>query len=163
IGNIAAIHIFGINGGRIMSGIISVLLISSISSMVYVGARVMQPMGQDTALLRPLARTNRSGVPTLALWVQCTIALGFILTASFSQIIIYSGFVLNLCTMLAALGLFINRIKHPHLERPFRAWGYPVLPAIFLLAMLWILVFLIVKQPVESLYGAGTALMGIVL
>lgn len=163
IGNIAAVNIFGESGGRIMSGVISILLISSISSMVYVGARVMQPMGEDAKLLKPLSKVNKAKVPTIALWIQCIIALGFILTASFSQIIIYSGFVLNLCTMLATLGLFIHRFKNPNMERPFKAWGYPVLPGIFLLAMLWILIFLIVKQPVESLYGALTAGLGIVI
>lgn len=131
-------------------------------ALVYaeLGSVMPRSGGEDTKLLKSLSKVNKAKVPTIALWIQCTIALGFILTASFSQIIIYSGFVLNLCTMLATLGLFIHRFKKPNVERPFKAWGYPVLPGIFLLAMLWILIFLIVKQPVESLYGALTAGLG---
>lgn len=162
IGNIAAVSIFGENGGRVMSGVIAVLLISSISSMVYVGPRVTQTMGQDIFLLKPLAKTTKNLVPINALWLQFVLSLILILTASFDQIINFSGFVLNLCTLLVAIGLFVNRIKYPNIERPFKTWGYPVTPIIFILVVTWILVFMLIEKPVESLYGLATIAVGLV-
>lgn len=153
IGNIAATSIFGVSGGRIMSGVIAILLVSSISSMVYVGPRVTQTMGQDVFLLRSLAKTTTKLVPINALWLQFGLSLCLILTASFEQIINFSGFTLSLCTVFVVLGLFVNRIRDPKIERPFKTWGYPVTPLIFLLVNLWILVYMCIEKPVESLYG----------
>ena len=163
IGNIAAVSLFGAQGGRIMSGVIAVLLISSVSSMVYVGPRVTQTMGEDISLLRPLARTTSKLVPLNALWMQCMLSLLLIVTASFDQIINFSGFVLNLCTLVVAIGLLVSRFRHPHLERPFRAWGYPLTPLAFIAVMAWILVYLMIEKPVESLYGAGMIALGFVV
>lgn len=153
IGNIAATSIFGVSGGRIMSGVIAILLVSSISSMVYVGPRVTQTMGQDVFLLRSLAKTTTKLVPINALWLQFGLSLCLILTASFEQIINFSGFTLSLCTVFVVLGLFVNRVRDPKIERPFKTWGYPVTPLIFLLVNLWILVYMCIEKPVESLYG----------
>lgn len=153
VGNIAAVSIFGENGGRIMSGVIALLLISSISSMVYVGPRVTQTMGEDVFLLKPLAKTTKRLVPLNALWLQFALSLILILTASFEQIINFSGFTLNLCVLLVVIGLFVNRIQHPDIERPFKTWGYPVTPLIFALVITWILVYMLIEKPIESLYG----------
>lgn len=162
VGNIAAISIFGESGGRIMSGVISILLVSSISAMVYVGPRVTQAMGEDVYLLRPLAKRTKKLVPINALWLQSAISLVLILTASFEQIINFSGFVLNLCTLMVAIGLFVNRIKYPNIERPFKAWGYPVTPLIFMVIILWILIYMVIEKPIESLYGILTIFVGFV-
>lgn len=162
VGNIAAISIFGESGGRIMSGVISILLVSSISAMVYVGPRVTQAMGEDVYLLRPLAKRTKKLVPINALWLQSAISLVLILTASFEQIINFSGFVLNLCTLMVAIGLFVNRIKYPNIERPFKTWGYPVTPLIFMVIILWILIYMVIEKPIESLYGILTIFVGFV-
>lgn len=162
VGNIAAISIFGENGGRIMSGVIALLLISSISSMVYVGPRVTQTMGEDVFLLKGLARKNKRLVPINALWLQFTLSLILILTASFEQIINFSGFTLTLCTVLVAIGLFVNRVKEPNIKRPFKTWGYPVTPIIFLGVNIWILVYMGIEKPIESLYGIIVITSGLV-
>lgn len=162
VGNIAAVSIFGESGGRIMSGVISILLVSSISAMVYVGPRVTQAMGEDVYLLRPLAKRTKKLVPINALWLQSAISLVLILTASFEQIINFSGFILNLCTLMVAIGLFVNRIKYPNIERPFKTWGYPVTPLIFMVIILWILIYMVIEKPIESLYGILTIFVGFV-
>lgn len=162
VGNIAAISIFGESGGRIMSGVIAVLLISSISSMIYVGPRVTQTMGEDVFLLKPLAKTTKRLVPINALWLQFILSLILILTASFEQIINFSGFTLNLCVLLVVIGLFVNRIQHPEIKRPFKTWGYPITPLFFALVIVWILVYMIIEKPIESLYGVIIVATGLI-
>ncbi len=161
IGNIAAVSIFGTEGGRVMSMVIAILLISSISSMVYVGPRVSQTMGQDTRLLRPLAKTTTKLVPINAMWFQYALSLIFILTASFEQIINLSGFTLNLCTLLVTAGLFVHRIKNPNAVRPFKTWGYPVTPIVFSGVILWILIYMMIEKTTESIYGLAIVAIGL--
>jgi APA family basic amino acid/polyamine antiporter len=132
VGFVAATSLFGPLGGRLMGGIIAALLISTISSMVFAGPRIVQTMGEDIYALRFLAPKSQAGIPVRALLLQTAITLAFILKPSFQGVLVYAGFVLNLFTFLTVLGLFVLRFTKPNLPRPYRAWGYPVTPLIFL-------------------------------
>ena len=77
--------------------------------------------------------------------------------------LIYAGFVLNLFTFLTVLGLFILRFRRPDLPRPYRAWGYPFTPLIFLGLSGWTLTFILRDKPLESLYGLATLSIGLVV
>lgn len=162
IGYISANHIFGSTGGKIMGLLISVLLISSISSMVFVGPRVTQVMGEDYSLLKFLSRKSTHGLPIYAVLFQSLISLILILTASFEIIIVYIGFTLNIFTFLTVLGVFIHRYKFKDADRPYKTWGYPVVPIIFLALMLWIFIGLLIARPVESLFGIITIISGFI-
>jgi len=78
-------------------------------------------------------------------------------------VLTYLGFTLTLFTTLTVLGLFILRFTKPDLPRPFKAWGYPVTPIIFLALNLWIMYFSITTKLVESLAGLGTVLIGLII
>ena len=107
------------------------LLVSTISSMIFAGPRIVQTMGEDIPALRFLAPKSRAGIPVRALLLQTGITLAFILKPSFQGVLVYAGFVLNLFTFLTVLGLFVLRIRQPELPRPYRAWGYPITPLLF--------------------------------
>ena len=163
IGSLSATKIFGATGGNIMSLIISILLISTISSMVFAGPRVTMVIGEDLSALKFFARKNKKGIPVIAIALQSIIALILIFTSSFSAVLTYLGFTLTLFTTLTVLGLFILRFTKPDLPRPFKAWGYPVTPIIFLALNLWIMYFSITTKLVESLAGLGTVLIGLII
>jgi APA family basic amino acid/polyamine antiporter len=73
------------------------------------------------------------------------------------------GFTFNLFTMLTVIGVIVLRVRRPDLPRPVRMWGYPYTAILFLLIGLWILIYGIAYQPVESLAGVGTVLTGLIL
>ena len=163
VGYTAAAHIFGEAGGRIMAALICLGLVASISAMTWVGPRVSMAMGEDHRLLAPLARRSGAGVPVLAMLLQFALVGALLLTASFDQIITYVQFSLTLCSMLAVIGVFVLRVRQPDLPRPYRTWGYPVTPLIFLAISAWMLVFTWQQHRNESLAGLGTLLVGLLL
>jgi APA family basic amino acid/polyamine antiporter len=160
---ISAKYIFGDNGAKLISLIISVLLVSTISSMVIVGPRVIQMIGEDYSIFRVLSRKNANGIPVIAIASQSLIALVLLFSSSFDMIITYISFTLSLFTTLTVLGVFILRYQKPDLERPYRTWGYPVTPAIFLILNCWFLWFVFKGKPVASLVGLGVVALGLVV
>jgi APA family basic amino acid/polyamine antiporter len=163
IGSLSAMKIFGTTGGNIMSLVISVLLISTISSMVFAGPRVTMVIGEDISALKFFAKKNKKGIPVIAIALQSIIALILIFTSTFSAVLTYLGFTLIIFTTLTVFGLFVFRIRKPDIPRPFKAWGYPVTPIIFLAFNLWIMYFSLTSKPVESLAGLGTVLLGLII
>ncbi|MDO7876781.1 amino acid permease [Hymenobacter sp. ASUV-10] len=160
VGFVAATSLFGPTVGRLMGGVIAVLLVSTISSMIFAGPRIVQTMGEDLPALGFLAHKSPAGIPVRALLLQTVITLAFILKPSFKEVLVYAGFVLNLFTFLTVLGVFVLRWRRPELVRPYRAWGYPVTPLLFLLLSGWTLFFILRDKPYESLYGLLTLGVG---
>jgi APA family basic amino acid/polyamine antiporter len=163
VGFVAATSLFGPLGGRLMGGIIAALLVSTVSSMVLAGPRIVQTMGEDIPALRFLAPKSLAGIPVRALVLQTVITLAFILRPSFKEVLVYAGFVLNLFTFLTVLGLFVLRWRRPNLARPYRAWGYPLTPLIFLGLSGWTLLFILRDKPVESRNGLYTLAVGLLV
>ena len=163
VGYVAATHIFGDAGGRLMAGLICIGLVASISAMTWIGPRVSMVMGEDHRLLAPLARKSKRDVPVIAMLLQFALVAALLLTASFDQIINYVQFSLTLCSMLAVIGVIVLRVRRPDLPRPYRTWGYPVTPAVFLAISAWMLAFTWKQHPHESLAGLGTLLLGLAI
>ncbi len=163
VGHVAATHIFGEQGGKIMSGLICLGLVASISAMTWIGPRVTMSMGEDVLLLSPLAVKSKGGVPWVALLVQLTIVVVLLLFALFDQVLKYVQFSIQLCSFLAVVGVMVLRFTQPNLPRPYRTWGYPVTPLIFLALSTWMMVFLVRGSPTESFYGLGTLLLGLLI
>jgi APA family basic amino acid/polyamine antiporter len=161
VGYLSANKIFGVQVGQFMSLVIAVLLISTISAMVLAGPRVMKSMGTDIKGLRFFAVSNKNNVPYVAIIFQSVIAVVLVLTSSFQSLITYVGFTLNLFTFLTVAGIFILRFKHKHIETSYKTFLYPITPLLFLSIILFILVYIMIEKPVESLYGLGTVLLGL--
>ncbi|MEM7610667.1 MAG: amino acid permease [Pseudomonadota bacterium] len=160
VGYIAAESAFGAGGARLMGVALSLLLISTVSAMIIAGPRVYQAIGQDHALFARLAKTNTHGVPAFAIYVQGALTIVFILTSPFKFILLFSGFTLALNTFAAVLGLFVLRWRQPTLERPFRAWGYPLTPLVFLGLTGWTLWFVISDEPRAAYLGLTVIALG---
>lgn len=160
VGYIAATYIFGNTGARLTGLMLSLLLISTVSAMVLAGPRALQSVGEDFHALRFLGRTNKDGVPRNAIYFQSAITLFFIITSSFEFIVIFAGAILALNSLLAVIGLFWLRIKQPELERPFKAWGYPLTPLIYIALTLFTLVFVVKEQPMKAAFAAALIMAG---
>lgn len=163
IGFLSATGIFGAAGGELMSLVIAVLLVSTVSAMVFVGPRISMTMGEDMPTLKVLGKKSASGIPVNSILFQLVVTLVFIYTSSFEQLLIYASFMLTLFTTLTVLGVIVLRIKNPHLKRPYRTWGYPLTPIIYLVLNSWIMVYVFLDKTQESLIGMGIALMGLVV
>ncbi|MDR2836567.1 MAG: amino acid permease [Bacteroidales bacterium] len=151
VGAIAATSIFGNTGGIIISGIISILLISTISSMIFVGPRVIQTIGEDYKAFHFLSKKTKTGVPLLAIVVQSSISLILLFTSTFETLLSYLGIVMNIFAFLTVMGVFIHRKKYPKMERKYKTWGYPVTPIIFMLFVLWNMGYMFVFKSFESI------------
>lgn len=161
VGYIAAQYIFGESGAKVMGLLIAFGLISSISSMVLAGPRVSQVIGEDIPLFGMLAKKNSNGVPYYGLLLQLAIVIILLITSSFEAIVTYLGFTLTLSSFMSVLGVFIHRFKYPEVVRPYKTWGYPVTPLIFLGISLWIMIFVFKDKPIIALAGLGTIAVGL--
>ncbi len=163
-GLISAHYIFGPTGGNIIGILISLLLISNISSYVFVGPRIAQVMGEDIKLLKFISfKSKKHGTPVIAILLQSTISILLILTSSFDTVLTSTGFVLAFFTFLAVLGVFVHRIKFKDVERPYKTWGYPVTPIIFLIIIIWTLCFTFYGKPKYSIIGLIAVLSGSII
>lgn len=163
VGALSANYIFGEHGGLLISAMICVLLVSTISAMVMAGPRVLQVAGEDLPRLRPLAERTRGGAPLRAIMLQQLLAIVFVLTGSFEGVLSFAGFTLNLMALLTVAGVFVLRYTAPDLPRPYRVWGYPFTPAVFVLLNVVILVFVLQARPVAACASLLTVLAGALL
>ncbi len=162
VGYVAAEFAFGEFGGRFAGLALSLLLISTVSAMTLAGPRVLQVIGEDFAMLRILGRVNRDGLPYVAIMLQSALTLTFILTSGFESILVFAGFTLALNSFVTVLGVFVLRLRQPDLERPYRTFGYPISPLIYLGLTAWTLGFVLANKPVEGLFGLGIVATGAV-
>ncbi|GAB4302267.1 MAG: amino acid permease [Marinilabiliales bacterium] len=150
-------------GGIIMGLLISIGLISAISSMIWAGPRVTHVMSEDTKILNFLSRKNKNNVPSIAILLQALIVITLILTSTFESIIIYIGFTLSLSSFLTVLGVIVLRYKRPELERPYKTFLYPVSNLIFLAVTGWMMYYVLLDKPLQSIIGLATISLGAVI
>ncbi len=162
VGHVAAEHLFGMTGGKIMSALICLGLASSISAMTWLGPRVLHTMGEDMKILTPLAACDERGVPVTGLFVQLAIVITLLLTASFNTVLTAVQFSIQLGSFATVVGLIVLRFTQPDLPRPYRCWGYPFTPLLFLAISLWMMIFLMLDTVTReaSLYGLALILLG---
>ena len=163
IGYISGIQIFGPVGANIISIGISIILLSTVSSYVYIGPRIMQIMGEDHISIKFLSYKNKFGIPLVAILIQFFIATIFLITSSFEQVLIYAGIALIITSIFTVISLFFHRIKNPKINRPYRVLGYPITPIIYLFVNVWIIYYSFQESFFESLIGCGIFLFGIFL
>ncbi len=165
VGLIAGEHIFGEAGGKVMAVFIALGLVSAVSAMMWIGPRVTMTMGEDLRALSWFARRNARGIPVRATLVQFAIVNLFILVTTFQKVVSYVQFSLTLFSALTVLGVFVLRWRQPDLPRPYRTWGYPVTPAIFLAVSVWMLWHLLENAATRapSLWGLATVALGLVV
>ena len=163
VGLISGRQIFGAAGGQVVAALICLGLISSVSSMVWIGPRVTVAMGEDLPGLALLAIKTKNGTPRVAIGVQAVMTTVLLLTGKFQDVLIYIQLALTLFSALTVLGVIVLRVREPGLPRPYRTWGYPVTPVLFLIVS-GIMVFYVVQtKPWQTLAGLGTILAGLIV
>ncbi|NDK55008.1 APC family permease [Pontibacter fetidus] len=121
---------FGCNNGAILSG-----------------ARVYYAIARDGLFFAKMGQLNKNGVPAAALWLQCIWACLLCLSGSYNDLLDYVIFAVMLFYILTIIGVFVLRVKRPDLPRPYKAFGYPVLPAMYILLASAICVILLIYKP----------------
>jgi APA family basic amino acid/polyamine antiporter len=162
---IAGTHIFGQTGGSIMALFICIGLVSTVSSMMWIGPRVTMAMGEDLRALHWLARKTQRGIPLIAILIQAGIAAVLILTATFETVVNYVQFALTLSSALTVAGVIVLRFRQPSLSRPYRTWGYPVTPLIFLAISIWMMWHMLMDEKTReaSFRGLATIASGLIV
>ncbi len=163
IGFVVAGFAFGETGAKVVGVMLSILLISTVSAMLLAGPRALQVMGQDFRVFSWLAKETKSGVPATAVGLQVAITLLLIITSSFESIIIFSGTILALNSLLTVLGLSVLRVREPNLPRPFRLPWYPLPLVVYAVIVSWTLVYLVIERPVEVLWALGLIALGLLV
>jgi basic amino acid/polyamine antiporter, APA family len=138
-------------------------LISSISAMMWIGPRVMMTMGEDIPVLRPFARRSANGAPAYAILFQLTVASLMLFTRSFEAVLDFIQFALLFCSFFTVLAVIKLRITQPDLPRPYRAWGYPVTPLVFLSVTGFMMYHLLSERPLHSLLSLLIMFSGLLI
>jgi APA family basic amino acid/polyamine antiporter len=160
---VAGKHIFGGVGARFVGVLISLGLVSSISAMMWIGPRVTMTMGEDMPMLRLFARKSKAGVPAIAILFQLLVSNLLLLTQSFDKVLEFIQFSLTFCSFLAVLGVIKMRITHPDMARPYRAWGFPITPLVFLSLTAFMMYYLVVNRPLQSLGSLALMAVGLLV
>ena len=163
VGQIASNAMFGATGGKAISIAIGLILVSSISAMVWIGPKVTQVMGEDHRLWYWFSKLSKKEIPKRAILLQLLITLVLLISGTFQQILIYSGFTLQLFGALTIYSVFLNRKKNGENTLQFKTPFYPIPQLIFLLLSAWILIYLLYHQPIQSLLGLLNIGVGIII
>lgn len=153
--------IFGDIGTRVIAVMIMISTFGCNNGLILSGARVYYTMAKDGLFFKKTGTLNKNNVPEFALWIQCIVASILCLSGKYGDLLDMISFVVVLFYALTIAGIFILRKKRPDLERPYKAFGYPVLPAIYILMAITFCVLLIWYKPTYAAWGLGIVLAGI--
>ncbi len=163
VGHVAAMRLFGPKAGSLLTGVIALALVSSVSAMVMAGPRVYEAMGEDSPKLSFLSYRTKRGGPAVAVALQTSVAIFMVATSTFETLLTYIGLTLSLLAGLTVLGVIVLRHKEPKLRRPYKAWGYPVTPLLFVGLSAWMIIHTIIERPMTAIASLGTVACGVVL
>lgn len=159
----AANVIFGKAGTYVIAIMIMVSTFGCDNGLILAGARVYHTMAHDGVFFKAAGKLNKNAVPGWALWAQCLVASILCLSGKYNDLLNMISFVAVLFYAITVLGIFILRKKQPGIERPYKAFAYPVLPAIYILLALLFCVALIIQAPTYAGFGLIIVLIGIPL
>jgi APA family basic amino acid/polyamine antiporter len=153
---------FGGIGAKLMAGAILVSTFGCVNGMLLAGARVYYAMSRDRLFFKSVGKLGRrSGVPVNSLWVQWAWTCLLCLSGSYGQLLDYVIFAALGFYLLTIVGLFVLRRTEPDAPRPYRAIGYPVLPAVYIAMAAWICVVLLRYKPQYTWPGLILVLLGV--
>ncbi|WP_276501974.1 APC family permease [Terrimonas pollutisoli] len=153
--------IFGNAGTIIIAIMIMISTFGCNNGLIMAGARVYYTMANDGLFFKKAGTLNKAAVPSFALWIQCIFACVWSLSGRYGDLLDMISFVVVVFYMLTIAGIFILRKKRPNAERPYKAFGYPVLPIIYILMGLSFCILLIIYKPKFTWPGLIITLIGI--
>ena len=155
--------IFGNIGTYVIAVMIMISTFGCNNGLILAGARVYYTMAKDGLFFKKAGTLNENAVPAWALWAQCIVAGLLCLSGRYGDLLDMVSFIVVIFYILTIIGIFILRKKRPELERPYKAFGYPVLPAIYILMGTCFCVLLIIYKPNFTWPGLIITLLGVPL
>lgn len=154
--------LFGPRASSVFSVLLGLAFLATVSAFVITGPRVYYAMAKDGLFPSIAGRVSRKGqIPTHAMILQSVCAVAILFVTDFQNLYKYASVGLSLFAMLFIAAVYVLRWRRPEMERPFRVPGYPVVPAIFLVVILFMAVFAFKQWPKPSVYSLGSILLGI--
>ncbi|MBK7882644.1 MAG: amino acid permease [Chitinophagaceae bacterium] len=153
--------IFGDAGTKIIAIMIMISTFGCNNGLILAGARVYNAMAKDGLFFKKAGSLNKNAVPEFALWAQCIWACVLCLSGKYGNLLDMISFVVVIFYAITLMGIFRLRKKRPGMERPYKAFGYPVLPVIYIILALIFCVFLIIMKPLYAGIGLGIVVAGI--
>ncbi len=157
----AAIKIFGPIGTGIIAGLVMTSTFGCNNGLILSGARVYYAMAKDGMFLPAAGTLNAKGVPSKALWMQCIWASLLCLSGQYGNLLDFIIFTVLLFYILTIAGIFKLRKTQPKMPRPYKAFGYPVIPLLYILLAAFICVVLLIYKPTYTWPGLIIVLIGI--
>jgi len=159
---IAASHsIFGNVGTYVIAIMIMISTFGCNNGLILSGARVYYSMAKDGLFFKRTGTLNKNAVPEFGLWIQALVASILCLSGKYGDLLTMISFVVVVFYVLTIVGIYKLRITRPELERPYKAFGYPVLPAIYILMGIAFCILLLIYVEPYTWYGLGIVLLGI--
>lgn len=155
--------IFGHSGTYVIAIMIMISTFGCDNGLILAGARVYYSMACDGVFFRKAGELNKKSVPGWALWAQCVVACILCVSGRYNDLLVMISFVAVLFYALTVLGIIVLRRKQPQIERPYKAFGYPVLTVIYIILALIFCVALVLQEPLYSSFAAIIVLLGIPL
>lgn len=153
--------IFGNAGAIVIAVMIMISTFGCNNGLILAGARVYYTMAEDGLFFKKAGRLNKNSVPAWSLWAQAIVAAILCLSGGYNDLLDMIAFVVVLFYVLTIIGIFVLRKTRPNAERPYKAFAYPFLPALYILLGLIFCVFLVIFKPLYTLWGLGIVLTGI--
>ena len=161
---VAASHvIFGHAGTYVIAIMIMISTFGCNNGLIFAGARVYYTMAKDGLFFKRIGTLNKFAVPEFGLWIQALVASVLCLSGKYGDLLDMISFVVVVFYVLTIIGIYKLRITKPEIERPYKAFGYPVLPAIYILMGTAFCILLLVYKQTYTLSGLGIVLAGIPL
>jgi APA family basic amino acid/polyamine antiporter len=154
--------LFGSSTGALISAAVIISTFGALNGSIFTGPRVYYAMAKDGIFIRKVSQIHpRFQTPGIAILIQAIWASFLTLSGTFEQMITFAMFISIVFWIGATASVFTLRKKLPDLPRPYKTWGYPFVPAIFILASLGILLNTLFEKPVEALAGILLTALGI--
>ena len=153
--------IFGNIGTYIIAVMIMISTFGCNNGLILSGARVYYTMAKDGLFFKRTGNLNKHGVPQFGLWIQCLVASILCLSGRYGDLLDMISFVVVIFYVLTIIGIYILRVKQPDASRPYKAIGYPILPAIYILMGLTFCTLLIIYKPQFTWPGLIIVLIGV--
>ena len=158
----ATTALFGGTWAGLVSAAVMISALGSLNGVVFVAPRVYYAMAKDNLFFKKAATVHpRFHTPSFAILIQSGWACILTVSGTYEQLFVYVTFINLIFWIAGTASVFRLRRKRPDMPRPYKTWGYPVVPIVFIIALLGILVNTLISRPVESLTGTALTLLGI--
>jgi APA family basic amino acid/polyamine antiporter len=153
--------IFGHIGTYVIAVMIMISTFGCNNGLILAGARVYYTMAKDGLFFKRTGTLNKNAVPSFGLWIQCLVACVLCLSGQYGDLLDMISLVVVIFYVLTIIGIYILRVKRPDADRPYKAFGYPVLPAIYVIMGITFCILLLAYKPEYSRGGLVIVLSGI--